>query len=494
MWIDVANTFILSKNDVGTKSSIRLLLSIAAYTIVCWDIPSSQSTLIQSLVHYISGSSNRKHSQSHMNSRSTYCLIVSSIVMTIKESITHSKLNCFKAVCPNEIYSNINLVPITNLLTTSNNILPLHVLIELVTALSQIHEGKQAILRMIKQNLQSPYERTPFLFEHHDGQCFSREEDRIYIALEGIFVLLRCKLNKTDIDKGLLLESEEIQALEILTEIIASNKPLSPLQVRSELLQKIIDMIEEDCFHQFILERLRNVVLHVFLRYFYSSFDTNKIWDDTEETGMSITSADLKFMPESCLNFWDSSTSSPGNVLAQQTEDLPRLVRLVLLLMKDTSCSTVIREDVKIPKKPEHLTGSVNFPDALLDMLIQSKFDRIIPQGGNWDFSRSIALHCIGSILNYLLHYIRDTTIKPSGHNQESLNSCIALQCVLLQKEKLVWQQSFSKPISVMTQSSRKFPSWTATSTFMNVTSQSSKINPNYKKIYRRSFQLCVQS
>ena len=102
--------------------------------------------------------------------------------------------------------------------------------------------------------------------------------------------------------------------------------------------------------------------------------------------GSIFHTADLKFMPESCLNFWDSSTSSPDNVLAQQTEDLPCLVRLVLLLMKDTNCSTIIREDVKIPKKPENLTGSVNFPDPLLDILIQSKFDRIIPQGGNWDF------------------------------------------------------------------------------------------------------------
>ena len=127
----------------------------------------------------------------------------------------------------------------------------------------------------------------------------------------------------------------------------------------------------------------------------------------------------------------------------------------------------------------------------------QIRLNRIIPQGGNWDFSRSIALHCIGSILNYLLHYIRDTTIKPSGHNQESLNSCIALQCVLLQKEKLVWQQSFSKPISVMTQSSRNFPSWTATSTFMNVTSQSSKnkseLQVVWKKENRRYSQLVWQ-
>ena len=59
MWIDVANKFIHSKNGVGTKSSIWLLLSIAAYTFVYRNTPSSQSTLIQSLVHFISGSSNK---------------------------------------------------------------------------------------------------------------------------------------------------------------------------------------------------------------------------------------------------------------------------------------------------------------------------------------------------------------------------------------------------------------------------------------------------
>ena len=75
------------------------------------------------------------------------------MMIIIKENITHSKLNCLKIVCSNERHSNINLVPITNLRTTSNNILPLHVLIELVTALSQIHEDKHDILGMIKQNL-----------------------------------------------------------------------------------------------------------------------------------------------------------------------------------------------------------------------------------------------------------------------------------------------------------------------------------------------------
>ena len=264
---------LLECNTYHSGYPIQVLLGVSIFITLFEEIKSSRQLLMQHFAEVMSCTNVRHYNrENEIDPKYAICWILTFIV--------NKFVLCGNNVMVDEMeFRTEHLQPFCTMLNSDQSI-P-YIKSELLNIISIVPNGRKSIIEVVQQTLK--------LSRVHDLVYNGEYHGQFSVLIEGLLVLIQNKSNIHDHSNSFILDECKVEAVMHVSNLIVLQRPSIPSLNTSDLLTRLVGLIEKHVLCNWAAERLLAAVLIALLPHFRSnllhqfiflpSCDSQEEWD-----------------------------------------------------------------------------------------------------------------------------------------------------------------------------------------------------------------------